>query len=265
VGAAIGVQQVRELTSSVASLRSNQEQMSQYAEDLVAEKEQLQSQVAALLQEKREREQQVLSFLPSTIKPTDKNQAFKQLGSSWAIDYNQELDGEFCDYVRSFDKQCETEFGDWSNLNQLDRPAILHMTAMNGETVYGVLEQVSEQQVIVVFNGEAFRLSKQQVASVWNGTFSYLWNVPPGYQEPLRLDMRGQAVQWLKTNLAKLDNLDLIVPPDVPYDLDLQFQVLKFQQKYGLKADAVAGPATLIALNSLVSTDHPTLAWRGES
>jgi murein L,D-transpeptidase YcbB/YkuD len=77
--------------------------------------------------------------------------------------------------------------------------------------------------------------------------------------------MRGQAVQWLKTNLAKLDNLDLIVPPDVPYDLDLQFQVLKFQQKYGLKADAVAGPATLIALNSLVSTDHPTLAWRGES
>ena len=77
--------------------------------------------------------------------------------------------------------------------------------------------------------------------------------------------MRGQAVQWLKTNLAKLDDLDLIVPPDAPYDLDLQFRVLKFQEKYGLTADAVAGPATLITLNSLVSDQHPTLAWRGES
>ena len=74
--------------------------------------------------------------------------------------------------------------------------------------------------------------------------------------------MRGSAVQWLKTSLAKLDNVDLIVPPDAPYDLDLQFQVIQFQRKYGLDADAVAGPATLIALNSLIRDDLPTLAWQ---
>ncbi|MEL0036452.1 MAG: peptidoglycan-binding protein [Gammaproteobacteria bacterium] len=38
--------------------------------------------------------------------------------------------------------------------------------------------------------------------------------------------------------------------------------MIQFQRKYGLDADAVAGPATLIALNSLIRDDLPTLAWQ---
>ncbi len=258
----LGWQQQQQLQTQLSELENQNTADRAKISELTTQNETLAATVASLEAEKREWDQKLLSFLPSENKPTDLRVAQQALAQQWAIDYQPAVDGDFCAYIRQFDKQCETEQMDWIALNQLDRPAVLHLNGQNGQSVYGTLLQVDEQQVMVEFNGTSMRLARHQVSPVWNGTVTYLWNTPPGYDEPLRLEMRGSAVQWLKTSLAKLDNVDLIVPPDAPYDLDLQFKVIQFQRKYGLDADAVAGPATLITLNSLIRDDLPTLAWQ---
>ena len=258
----LGWQQQQQWQTQLTELENQNTADRARISELTTQNETLAVTVASLEAEKREWDQKLLSFLPSENKPTDLRVAQQALAQQWAIDYQPAVDDDFCAYIRQFDKQCETEQMDWIALNQLDRPAVLHLNGQNGQSVYGTLLQVDEQQVMVEFNGTTMRLARHQLSPVWNGTVTYLWNTPPGYDEPLRLEMRGSAVQWLKTSLAKLDNVDLIVPPDAPYDLDLQFKVIQFQRKYGLDADAVAGPATLIALNSLIRDDLPTLAWQ---
>ncbi len=263
--AVLGWQQQQQWQTELESMQTRMAEDKSTLDRLSTRNNELLETVTALEAEKSEWNRQVLSFLPSEIKPTDYRMALQALARSWEIDYQPAVDGDFCAYIRQFEKQCETEQLDWVALNQLDRPAVLHLNGSRGETVYGTLTQIDAQQVMVTFDGTSMRLARHQITPVWNGTVTYLWRTPPGYAEPLRLEMRGVAVQWLKTSLAKLDNIDLIVPPDAPYDLDLQFQVKQFQEKYGLNADAVAGPATLITLNSLIRDDLPTLAWQGES
>lgn len=260
-----GLSEIQTLKHTIDTMEDIKSKADDYSVELLQDNQKLEKQVEQLLEEKKIRETQLLPFLPADLKPTNLAIAYQQLANHWNIDYQPSLDGDFCDHTSKYNKLCATEVADWSSLNILDRPAILHMNGNNGNTVYGIIEQVDEQQVMVNFEGTSMRLAKEQISSVWSGSITYLWQAPPGYEEPLRLEMQGTPVQWLKVNLAKLDNLDLIVPPDTPYDLDLQFQVLKFQEKYGLETDAVAGPSTLIRLNSLVGNEHPTLAWRGES
>lgn len=264
-GGIFGWQQNQQWQSQITQLQSRMAEDSTRLDNLSAENNVLNEQIATLEVEKQEWNRQVLSFLPSEIKPTDYRVALQALARRWEIDYQPAADGDFCAYIRQFEKQCETEQLDWVGLNQLDRPAVLHLNGSKGETVYGTLTQIDEQQVMLNFDGTTMRLAKHQITPVWNGTITYLWRTPPGYAEPLRLEMSGAAVQWLKTSLAKLQDIDLIVPPDAPYDVDLQYEVIKFQEKYGLDADAVAGPATLITLNSLIRDDLPTLAWQGDS
>ena len=71
--------------------------------------------------------------------------------------------------------------------------------------------------------------------------------------------MTGKPVQWLKTRLAKLENLDLFVPPNAKYDINLVNKVKDFQRQHSLKADGVAGPHTLMALNALTGDNIPSL------
>ena len=77
--------------------------------------------------------------------------------------------------------------------------------------------------------------------------------------------MTGIQVQWLLTRLAKIDNLDLIVPPNAVYDEALKSRIKELQSQHSLRADGVAGPHTLIKLNTLTNKNAPRLAASGRS
>jgi len=220
----------------------------------------LEEQVQQLLQEKLLREQQLLPFLPANVKPTDQSQAFTQLFLQWGLDYNPELDSNVCDFAKTHQKQCESDSVTWNKLNRIDRPVVLELQTEDGQKLYGVLLQLQDNELRVDFSGKQYRLSRQQIGAYWTGNIFYIWNTPADYLEPIKLAMHGRAVQWLKTHIAKLDGVDLIVPPDAVYDYDLQQSVVRFQSKYALGADGVAGPLTFITLNSLFGNGHPTLA-----
>jgi len=156
--------------------------------------------------------------------------------------------------------RCEIETGTWWQLRMIDRPVVMKFTSANGQSVYGVLLAMDEKKALINFAGEELLLNKNQVTAYWEGEYYLLWKIPPNYQHPLSMTMSGVDVQWLLTTLAKLENLDLIVPPNAVFDEKLKTRIEKFQVQHSLRADGVAGPYTLIALNSLTNANIPRLS-----
>ena len=115
------------------------------------------------------------------------------------------------------------------------------------------------------FAGKEMLINKDQISEYWTGEVTFFWQPPPNYKTPLAVSMTGLPVQWLLINLAKLDDLDLIVPPDAAYDSRLEETVRAFQQQHALKPDGIAGPNTIITLNTLTNKNIPTLLSKGLS
>ena len=205
----------------------------------------------------------LLPFLPSSIQSLTNAQAQQQLFKQWKLDYSVELDGEACNFARENQLRCETESSWWWQLSSLNRPAILKLTTPSNAYIYAVLVSIEGNNARMNFAGKEMLLSKQQVLEYWNGEITYFWQSPPNYETPLSVSMTGLPVQWLLTNFAKLDNLDLIVPPDAVFDSNLQETVKKFQSTHSLKPDGVAGPYTIIKLTTLINNDVPTLLIKG--
>ena len=207
----------------------------------------------------------ILPFIPMELIERNRLIAFQHLIRRWGLDYHPDLDGDACDFAILNQLRCETAVGDWELLQNINRPAIMKFISTNGEPVYGVLLSIDEQQIVMNFAGSERVLNKSQVSVYWNGEYSLLWQTPPGYQEPLSIWMRGIPIQWLFTKMALLDDLDLIVPPNVIFDRKLKARVEEFQQKHSLLDDGIAGPHTLIALNGLTKSDIPTLSILGDA
>jgi len=205
----------------------------------------------------------LLPFIPSSIQDLTIDQAQQQLFKQWNVEYNVELDGEACNVANQNQLRCETESSSWWQLRLLNRPAILKMTTQSNETVYAVLTSIEGQHARLNFSGTDILLSKEQVSEYWNGEIYYFWQAPPNYEKALSVSMTGLPVQWLITNFAKLENLDLIVPPDAVFDSKLKQTVTNFQLAHSLLSDGIAGPNTIITLTTLTNNNVPTLSTRG--
>ncbi|MFT5452184.1 MAG: general secretion pathway protein A [Enterobacterales bacterium] len=205
----------------------------------------------------------LLPFIPNSIQTVTKADAQQQLFKQWKVDYNVELDGEACNFARENQLRCETEASSWWQLSSLNRPAILKLSTPSNEHIYAVLISLEGVNVRINFGGKEILLSRQQISEYWNGEITYFWQSPPDYETPLSVSMTGTPVQWLLTNFAKLDNLDLIVPPDAVFDSNLKATVKTFQVAHSLKPDGIAGPYTMIKLTTLTNTTVPTLSVTG--
>ena len=221
---------------------------------------QLMARVTELEAELNAKPESLLPFLPAEIQPTSRLDAQRALMARWQVDYLPSRDGDACDHALLNQLRCESEYGNWQTLAQIDRPVIMKLLGANGLPVYGVLLAMDNQKVLVNFAGEEMLLDQTQLSPHWDGEYQLLWQAPPNYQQPLSVSMRGIPVQWLMTNLAKLDNLDLIVPPNAVYDNNLKQRVERFQAEHNLTADGVAGPQTIITLNNVTGLEAPTLS-----
>ena len=205
----------------------------------------------------------LLPFLPAELQSSGQSQAQQLLLERWNIDYQAQAEGDFCDFASSNQLRCEQATGDWWLLQRTNRPAILKLAAAEGEAVYGVLLGLDQKNVLINFSGKMQLLTRKQVSEYWTGEYQLLWQAPPNYQQPLAISMSGVTVQWLLTSMAKLENLDLIVPPNAVFDVALEQKVQEFQNQHELVADGVVGLHTIIALNSLMDNDIPTLSTTG--
>jgi general secretion pathway protein A len=93
----------------------------------------------------------------------------------------------------------------------------------------------------------------------WLGEYTLLWQMPPYYQYAIQPGSKGPVVQWLDQQLTRLYGQTGAPTIRDSYNAVLVSQVKQFQSSAGLVADGVAGPNTLIQLNTRLGLDIPLL------
>ncbi|MBV0934592.1 ExeA family protein [Marinobacterium weihaiense] len=184
--------------------------------------------------------------------------AYRELFALWGVEYDPRQEPVVCDFAGRQQLGCLTLIKDLQHLAHLNRPAVVTL-AHDGARYSAVLKQLNGTHAQLQVGLENYRISRDRLLQVWGGTFTLLWRWPPGYRVPLWPGAEGEEVAWLSRQLRQQRGL----PPDQParrrYDAQLLMQVKAFQQAHDLNVDGVAGPLTLIRLNSLTGQALPRL------
>jgi len=243
-----------ETNSDLDSVATNMDEEVSQPEEVVAKD----TETSMPLQKKA-----LLPFLTADIQPDNELIAQQELLGRWDLEYKPEANSSICDFAKANGLRCETNKSGWWLLRVMDRPFILKLVSEDAQEIFGVVVALDRKNVLINFSGKELLLTRKEISQYWDGEYFLLWQAPPEYEGPISLSMQGVQVQWLLTNLAKLEDLDLIVPPDAVFDEKLKAKVEKFQKDNSLYPDGVAGLHTLITLNRLTNLLTPTLSPRG--
>jgi general secretion pathway protein A len=145
---------------------------------------------------------------------------------------------------------CYKSLGDWNNLRQLDRPAILTLSSGRGGVQHVLLRELGEADALLDTAIGPLRLSLEQIDLLWTGEFLLLWRrqVPESSIGPA--SKRGSIV-WLRQQLAEAEGRTLAPPVSGAFDTEMVEALARFQAAHGLGRVGHAGPRTLIALSNL--------------
>lgn len=155
--------------------------------------------------------------------------------------------------------------GDLELLRTLNHPAILLLTDAYGEGgFYVLLTSLDEVNATLIVGTDLLRVPVATLLRQWDGRFSMLWQLPPGYEQVLRYDDEGIIVFWLEQQLAALADREPRDMLKLRFDNQLLNEVRRFQRRHGLVPDGLVGPQTLVTINAQLATDQPRLADQRE-
>jgi len=159
--------------------------------------------------------------------------------------------------------ECYKGQGQWSDLAQLNRPAILSLNMAPGTTQYALLRSLSADSAVLDSDSGPLRLPLSQLQPLWSGEFLLLWQRETD-ETTISQGMKGPSVVWLRQRLAQAEGRKLTPPVPVSFGPELRGELVKFQTEHGLDADGVAGIRTLIMLSEVGrGADTPVLAENG--
>jgi general secretion pathway protein A len=155
---------------------------------------------------------------------------------------------------------CYKSLGDWHNLRQLDRPAILTLSSGRGGVQHVLLRELGAADALLETAAGPMRLPLSQIDLLWTGEFLLLWRRETA-ESFIGPDAKGPAIVWLRQRLAEVEGRTLAAPVAATFDAELRDALVRFQARQGLDRDGLAGPRTLIALSNLRPLPGtPTLA-----
>ncbi len=184
--------------------------------------------------------------------------AFDTLLRQWRPDYINENGTPACDNP-DHNLSCLHERGNLNSLRKLNRPAVLKLYGNDGKTAHIVLSQLDKNQATLVAADDSFDIDVSLLEKYWYGEFSLLWQPPPFYQQAVSPGSNGPVVQWLGQQLTRLYGHQQTPTIYDVYSDELVTRVEAFQQSKGLVADGIAGPLTLIHLNTDIGAPSPLL------
>jgi general secretion pathway protein A len=158
---------------------------------------------------------------------------------------------------------CYKSLGDWQNLRQLNRPAILTLSSGRGGVQHVLLRELGAGEALLETAAGPMRLPLAQIDLLWTGEFLLLWRREGG-ESLIGPESPPNAIAWLRQKLAEAEGRALSPPVSAKFDDELRQSLLRFQAAQTLDRDGLAGPRTLIALGNLKpAAGTPTLAATG--
>ncbi len=174
--------------------------------------------------------------------------ALAALFGRWELDYAALAGITPCAKADYGGLSCLQGKGTLTGLKGLNRPALITLAGAGGRQVFAVVAATSGDTVTVEAKGHRLEVEAARLEALWSGDYLILWKPPPGYRGMLRLGMRGRDVAWLRNRLAGV-NGDSDGSSD-RFDRGLKDRVIAFQRSRKISVDGIAGPQTLIRLNT---------------
>ena len=190
----------------------------------------------------------------------DKNKevAFSTLLMRWQPDYENETNISVCNDP-AHGLSCFNHRGNLNSLRKHNRPVVLKLYNDNGKIAYLVLNNLNKNKATLSTGQNTFEIDSRLIEKYWYGEFSLLWQAPPFYQQTILPGSNGEVVQWLGQQLNRL--YDHSGAPTIydTYSEELVALLKRFQKSKGLIPDGIAGPLTLIHLNTEIGQPTPLL------
>ncbi|WP_341502580.1 AAA family ATPase [Gallaecimonas sp. GXIMD4217] len=185
--------------------------------------------------------------------------AYRALFKLWGLDYKPADNPIVCQFAREHGLGCLFQQGDIDSLRRLNRPAVLKMFNADGQEFHVTLLSMTGHRAQILLAGEMKQVELDALALWWPGSYTLFWQMPPGYDSPIRPGSAGSQIRWLDQRLAALQKRSPYGEDTYFYDDRLVRQVRQFQFSQGIKADGVVGPQTTIHLNTLADGQQPQL------
>jgi general secretion pathway protein A len=157
-----------------------------------------------------------------------------------------------CDAVTHLGLDCERSSERWSDLRLFDRPAVLELM-IDGQRRHALITGIDDEYAVLERGAVRRRVPIATLDERWSGDVLMLWRLPPTGTRLIGPSTGGEAVPWLRQQLAALPDATLSDLSNPRYEADLQVAVREFQRGRGLRVDGIAGPRTLILLNNAIS------------
>ncbi len=185
------------------------------------------------------------------------NWSMQQLMSLWQVDYSPLRDGAGCEFAGSYGLVCQSMQGNWQQLRQFDRPAILKFSAgLQGE-FWGTLKTISGVEATLIFGARESVVRLDELSTIWTGEYQLLWQAPDGYNGDLKMGDQGIAVEWLRGKMKLLIDSQLV--PSQNFDSSLKNALRKYQSQRNINADGIAGMQTILTINGETLVGIPQL------
>ena len=220
--------------------------------------------LAAPLEEK-ESVMSVAQLLSNAATATE-DLGFAALFAQWHFNYQDLTGATACEKAVSRSLKCLKINATWKDLLRINFPALIKLSAPQGQFGYFALATVEGNEAILQSGTQRYRVALADMAQAWDGGAIIAWKPPALDIDILTPGTRGASVVWLRRNLDKvLGEVPLVGPSNV-YDTQLLQRVKAFQRSRALKEDGLAGALTLIHLIAAVGDPTlPTLTTTSQS
>ena len=185
------------------------------------------------------------------------NWSMQQLMALWQVEYSPLKDGAGCNFAATYGLVCRPMNGNWQQLREYNRPAILKFSAgLQGE-FWGTLKELSGLDATLIFGEHQVIIRIDELSTIWTGDYQLLWQAPDGYLGDMRIGDQGQAVGWLTEKMKQLVDAQLSVSQ--VFGQPLQNALRIYQGRRNINADGIAGMQTILMINGETLVGIPQL------
>lgn len=142
----------------------------------------------------------------------------------------------------------------WNQLAELNRPGLLTLVDANKKAFYLLLTGLNSDQLLVRNHQQEKILLWNDVAPLWNGEFTFVWNSPAGFDLDLQIGDQSPVVTWVAEQFAMLDKQPKALT-ELIFTENLKKRLQLFQSSYGLEANGFIDKPSLQQLNLIQGVD----------
>ncbi|SKC33621.1 Putative general secretion pathway protein A [Photobacterium piscicola] len=144
-----------------------------------------------------------------------------------------------------------------TRLGLINRPVIVTLKDGQQQPFYAVVYAITSDRIELLLDKQRISVTPAWFEARWSGHFSLLWRPPLGDKTTIRFGQSGARVAWLNQQLNAFLGDD---GPQVSYfNQTILDKLRRFQRAQDIAADGIAGPMTLMILDSALNLPGPTL------